>query len=65
MKEEMYWTMFIWIGMFLGSVLGSAVAVKYFDVDYLSVYSLMAGTVGSFVGIGLGYKFTQWVNSLL
>ena len=55
-------TIFIWLGMIFGSWGGSAIAINFFDVNYLSVASLIAGTVGGLIGIGVGYKFTNWID---
>ncbi|MBI3572577.1 MAG: hypothetical protein HY092_00040 [Candidatus Kerfeldbacteria bacterium] len=45
----------IWIGVFLGSTLGSAVPLLW-HAGWLSFSSIIGSTVGGLVGIWAGYK---------
>lgn len=49
----------IYIGITIGGVIGSYLPVWLFHVDVLSLWSILMGAVGSFVGLWLGYKAYQ------
>jgi len=61
-EKELYWTMFIWIGSIMGSIIGFACGKEFFNINLISFYGLISGTVGGLVGIGIGYLFTKWLN---
>ncbi len=49
----------IWIGVFVGSTVGSYIP-SLWGADLFSFSSILFGTLGAFVGIWLGYKLSQW-----
>ena len=55
--------MTIWIGAFVGSIVGSWLPVALLDAGWFSAASLIGGFVGAVVGIWLGWKATQWIES--
>ena len=52
----------IWIGVFIGSTAGSYVPSLWGE-GFLSFSSILASTVGGLVGIWLGFKIGQMINS--
>jgi gas vesicle protein len=50
---------FIFGGITVGGIVGAYLPVWLFHVDSLSFLSLLGGTIGSFVGLYAGYKFSQ------
>lgn len=50
---------FIYIGITIGGLIGAYLPVWLFHVDALSLWSIILGAVGSFVGLWLGYKAYQ------
>jgi len=61
-NDEMYWTMFIWLGLLIGSIIGSAASVEFLGVSIFSLSNIIATTVGGFIGISAGYKISQWMS---
>jgi uncharacterized membrane protein YeaQ/YmgE (transglycosylase-associated protein family) len=49
----------IYLGITVGSVIGSYIPVVLFHVDMFSVWSILMGAVGSFVGLWVGYRIGQ------
>jgi len=49
----------IYIGITIGGVIGSYLPVWLFHADVLSVWSIVMGAIGSFVGLWVGYKAYQ------
>ena len=52
----------IWIGVFIGSTAGSYVP-NLWGADFLSMSSIFGSTIGGIVGIWLGFKIGQMINS--
>ena len=59
---EMCWTIFIWIGLFVGSIIGSAASVEFLGASIFSLSNIIATTVGGFIGISAGYKISRWMS---
>jgi hypothetical protein len=55
--------MTIWIGLFVGSIVGSWLPVALFNQGWFSAASLIGGFVGAVAGTWLGWKLAQWVES--
>jgi 4-hydroxybenzoate polyprenyltransferase len=51
----------IWIGVFIGSTLGSWLGALTAHGNWLSWQSIVGGLVGAFAGIYAGYKFNQYI----
>lgn len=51
--------LFIYGGITLGGIIGAYLPVWLFNVDGLSLVSLIGGTLGSLVGLFFGYKAAQ------
>ncbi len=51
--------LFIYGGITLGGLIGAYIPVWLFNVDGLSLVSLIGGTVGSLIGLYFGYKAMQ------
>lgn len=51
--------LFIYGGITLGGIIGAYIPVWLFNVDGLSLISLIGGTIGSLVGLFFGYKAAQ------
>lgn len=49
----------IFIGMFVGSIIGGYVPV-YFGVDVFSFTSILASAVGALIGIYIGFKLSNF-----
>lgn len=49
----------IWLGMFVGSLLGAYVPMLWGDDSFLSLSSVFTGAVGAFLGVWLGFKLTH------
>jgi hypothetical protein len=60
-NDEMYWTMFIWLGLFVGSALGSYVPLLW-DESMWSVYGILFSAVGALTGIAIGFKISRWMS---
>jgi hypothetical protein len=52
----------IFIGVFVGSIVGAYAPVLLFHVSAFSLFSLAMGFVGAVVGAWLGWKVTQWIE---
>ena len=52
----------IFIGVFVGSIVGAYIPVLLFHVSALSLLSLVMGFVGAVAGAWLGWKLTQWIE---
>lgn len=55
--------MTIYIGLFVGSIVGSWLPVALFHQGWFSAVSLIGGFIGAVAGTWLGWKFTQWIDS--
>jgi uncharacterized membrane protein YeaQ/YmgE (transglycosylase-associated protein family) len=55
--------MTIYIGLFVGSIVGSWLPVALFHQGWLSAASLIGGFVGAVLGTWLGWKLSQWIES--
>jgi hypothetical protein len=55
--------MAIYMGLTVGGIIGGYLPVVLFGVSALSVLSLACGFVGCFVGLWLGWKVTEWIES--
>ena len=53
----------IYIGLFIGSVVGSWLPVALTGSGWLSAASLIGGFIGAIAGVWLGWKMTQWIDS--
>ena len=53
----------IYIGLFVGSIVGSWLPVTLLHQGWLSAASLIGGFVGAVVGTWLGWKLSQWIES--
>jgi hypothetical protein len=51
----------IWIGLFIGSTVGGWLGALVGGGDWLSWQGLLGTTLGSFLGIYLGYKANQYI----
>jgi len=60
-NDEMYWTMFIWLGLFVGSALGSCVPILW-DESIFSIPAVLCATAGGLFGISAGYKISRWMS---
>ncbi|HSX46608.1 MAG TPA: hypothetical protein VLF87_01305, partial [Patescibacteria group bacterium] len=47
---------YIWIGIFLGSIVGGGIGSIFDHGNVLGLWSLLLGTVGSIVGIWAGWR---------
>jgi hypothetical protein len=55
--------MTMYIGLFIGGTVGSYVPVVLSGAGWFSLASIIAGFVGSAVGLWLGWKLTEWIDS--
>lgn len=46
----------IWLGIFLGGTIGSWIGAALTHGNWFSLTSILLGTVGSLVGVWVGYK---------
>jgi hypothetical protein len=53
----------IYAGLTVGGIVGGYLPVAVFGVSWLSGWSILGGFVGAFVGLWLGFKLTQWIES--
>lgn len=53
----------IYGGITVGGVIGAYLPVIMVHANPLGLGSIMAGFVGSFVGLWVGYKLNQWIES--
>jgi hypothetical protein len=53
----------MYIGLFIGGTVGSYVPVVLSGAGWFSLASIIAGFVGSAVGLWLGWKLTEWIDS--
>ncbi len=52
----------IMIGVTVGSIIGAYIPVWLFGASELSAWSILFGTVGSFVGLWAGYRLAQEIE---
>ena len=52
----------IYIGITIGGIVGAYVPVWILHVDTFSLWSIIFGAVGSFIGLWLGYKAYQAID---
>ncbi|MBP9820890.1 hypothetical protein KBC85_02000 [Candidatus Saccharibacteria bacterium] len=55
--------LYIYIGIFVGSIIGSYLPVLLFNVNMLSFISIIGGVIGSFIGLFAGYYTAQALES--
>jgi uncharacterized membrane protein YeaQ/YmgE (transglycosylase-associated protein family) len=53
----------IYIGLFVGSIVGGWLPTALSGSGWFSAASLVMGFVGAVVGTWLGWKLTQWIES--
>jgi uncharacterized membrane protein YeaQ/YmgE (transglycosylase-associated protein family) len=51
--------LFIYGGITIGGVIGAYVPVLLFNSDSFGFVSIVCGTIGSFIGLWVGYKLLQ------
>lgn len=51
--------MLIYIGITVGGIIGAYIPSLLFHADTLSLLGLIGGTIGSFVGLYIGYRAQQ------
>jgi hypothetical protein len=51
----------IWIGIFIGSTIGSWLGALLSSGNWFSWQSVLGATIGSFLGIYVGYKANQYI----
>lgn len=49
----------IGLGAFIGGIAGAYIPSIWGDTDFLSIWSIIFGTIGSIVGIFLGYALAR------
>lgn len=49
----------IWLGMFVGSILGGYIPALWGDDSFLSLTSVFTSAIGAFLGVYLGFKLTR------
>ena len=49
----------IWLGMFVGSLLGAYVPNLWGDDSLLSLASVFTSAIGAFLGVWLGFKISR------
>jgi len=52
----------IYVGAFVGSIVGSWLPVALFDQGWLSGVAIVGGLVGMGVGIWAGWKVGDWID---
>jgi uncharacterized membrane protein YeaQ/YmgE (transglycosylase-associated protein family) len=50
---------YIWVGIFIGSTVGGWLGAVLDHGNWFGLLSFLLGTVGSFVGVWVGYKISQ------
>jgi hypothetical protein len=55
--------MTIYIGLFVGSIVGSWLPVALAGSGWFSGASILGGFIGAAVGTWLGWQVTQWIDS--
>jgi len=50
------------IGALIGSTVGSYLPVLWRDSSFMSMSSIIFGTIGGFAGIYVGYRMSQSLN---
>jgi hypothetical protein len=55
--------MTLYIGLFVGGVVGSYLPVALVGSGWFSAASIIGGFVGCAVGLWLGWKLTGWIDS--
>jgi len=51
---------FVWVGMFVGSMIGGYIPALWGDTNIFSFASLILGTVGAVAGIYAGWKISRY-----
>ncbi len=59
--NERHWTVFIWVGLFLGSILGGYIPILWGE-SLFSLYSILFSAIGALIGIVIGFKFSTWLT---
>ena len=59
--NERCWTIFIWLGLFIGSAIGSYVPEMWGE-SIFSISSILCGMVGAVVGLCWGFKMSDWMD---
>lgn len=49
----------VWLGLFVGSTIGSLIGSAFDGGNFLGVWSFTLGTIGALVGIWAGYKIAN------
>jgi uncharacterized membrane protein YeaQ/YmgE (transglycosylase-associated protein family) len=49
----------IWLGMFVGSLIGGYVPALWGDNSLLSLTSVFTSAIGAFIGVWLGFRLTH------
>jgi uncharacterized membrane protein YeaQ/YmgE (transglycosylase-associated protein family) len=55
--------MTMYLGVFVGGTIGGYLPVTLLHVGWFSWESIVFGFVGSAVGLWLGWRLTQWIDS--
>jgi hypothetical protein len=55
--------MTIYIGLFVGSIVGSWLPVAVLHSGWFSGASILGGFIGAVAGVWAGWKATQWIDS--
>ena len=50
----------VWVGLGVGSTIGSFVPLLWGDANFLSYSSIFFSAVGAFAGIWVGYRLSQY-----
>ena len=50
----------VWIGMFMGSLIGGYLPALWGDTNIFSFASLILGTIGAIAGIYVGWKISRY-----
>ena len=61
MMHDKIGTIFIWVGLFVGSTVGSYIPCLW-GSSVFSFSSLIGGLIGSVGGVLVGFKLSQWLD---
>ena len=50
----------VWIGVGIGSTIGSLIPMLWGDNNFLSFSSMLCSAAGAFAGIWVGYRMSQY-----